>query len=513
MLISIWFNTSNVRCGKSNIITLVAWLGLSFQTLAQQYDKVWALGSPVSTMTFAQDTIILNQLQDTTTPSFNTIGCISDSSGNFLFYSNGLAVYNRYGRIMPNGDSLNYPSSFYYQEVPQGGAANQSILVLPSQIDTSIYFIFHDINTDTSITGGGYEPTHFYFSIVNMNADSGRGDVIIKNHSILQGIALSGSRLAACKHANGRDWWIIKPAWHENIYYKFLLTSDSVLGPFMQQIGPMYGYYNERAAYSLFSPDGTKYASVTSESKVVIMDFDRCTGLFSNPDSLVNNNSGDPINNPISGGGSMAFSPSGRFLYVDNPIELNQYDLWSPQMHDSVRIKTDTAENYQMNILQLAPNGNIYISCWDGGSYAIHLIDQPDSLGTACGFHLLGQPVLSQSPLALPYFPNYHLGTLIGSGCDTLVDISSITSSHISFVTLSPNPAKDRTYLVYYTGHQTANTIELYDYEGRLLLSQNTSGANGEVPIDVKSLADGVYVLRFIVDDSIFSDQKLVVRK
>ena len=46
-------------------------------------------------------------------------------------------------------------------------------------------------------------------------------------------------------------------------------------------------------------------------------------GLFSNPDSFYNNDSSIPLTDPNSGAVSLAFSLSGRFLYVDNPVELN----------------------------------------------------------------------------------------------------------------------------------------------------------------------------------------------
>jgi hypothetical protein len=73
-------------------------------------------------MAFDRDSIVLANLQNPNTLSFLTMGSICDSSGNFLFYSNGLAVYNKYGIIMPNGDSLSYPSEYYDLEQPQGMA-------------------------------------------------------------------------------------------------------------------------------------------------------------------------------------------------------------------------------------------------------------------------------------------------------------------------------------------------------------------------------------------------------
>ena len=478
---------------------------------AQQYDKVWAVGSYVTTMTFESDSISLGYLEDSTNFSFVTIGNICDSNGNFLFYSNGLAVYNKYGRIMPHGDSLSFPSEYYSLQVPQGMASNQGMVILPNPGNANQYYIFHYTGTDTLVNTGGYESTRLYYSVVDMEKDSGRGDLIKKNVPILQGIILSAGRISACRHANGRDWWIVKPAWQENIYYTFLLTPDSVKGPFTQRIGPSYGHYNEVNTYSTFSLDGTKYASVTEESLVVLMDFDRCTGLFSNPDSFYNSNSFDPVHNPMSGGNSLAFSPNGRFLYVVNPIELNQYDLWRSPIRDSVRIKTDSINDFQMNNLQYGPNGKIYLSCWNGGSYAIHVINQPDSLGMACDFQFLGQSVLSVNSVGIPYFPNFRLGALIGSGCDTIPN--GIQNLKPIDLKIEPNPASNLVTISYPPHESDGWRIDLYDNLGELILSQNEKAGADRSIIDVSTFPIGLYFVRVYNNNTVMLNSKLIIAR
>ena len=346
-----------------------------------------------------------------------------------------------------------------------------------------------------------------------MTQDSGRGAVISKNHLIIQEELLSFSRMAACRHANGRDWWLIKNAFSQNIYYTFLLTPDSVQGPFIQQIGPSYGSDNEQPAYSTFSPDGSKYASVAGLSDVVVMDFDRCTGLFSNPETFFNDQNTYPGDPSQSGGVSLAFSPSGRFLYVTSPQELNQYDVSVSPIHDSIRIITDTGEFYQLDIMQLAPNYKIYVSCWAGGSYKIHVINQPDSSGMACNFQLFGEPVLSANAVALPYFPNFRLGALSGSACDTITGVQSIAAAHPAFATVTPNPTKSRADIVYYTGSNTSDEAELYDLTGRLIWSGLTSGSAGNMTIDASTFPTGIYMVRFMADGNTLLNTKLVIVK
>jgi hypothetical protein len=493
---------------------LILFFGLCFKlAIAQQYDKIWALGSSVTTMTFDSDSVVLGYIEDSTTLSFVTMGSICDSRGNFLFYSNGLAVYNRHGNIMPNGDSLSFPSEYYSQQQPQGEASNEGVIILPNPGDTNQYYIFHYTSTDTITAAGGYEALNLYYSLVDMTLDSGRGDLVVKNAFLINDKLLSASRLAACKHANGRDWWIVKNAWHENIYYTFLLTPDNILGPFVQQIGPLYGADPELPSYSTFSPDGSKYASVTTVSNIVIMNFDRCTGLFSNPDSIYNNDTGD-IGPPASGGNSLTFSPNSRFLYVDIPPNLNQYDLWSPNINDSVRIITDTGEFYQLGTFQLAPNGKIYVSCWNGGAYAIHVINEPDSLGLACDFQLLGQPVLSANSNNLPYFPNYRLGALIASGCDTISGIMDVSTLVRSGVIIEPNPV----FSVFTVAFSNPNDIDtykdlhftLYDLTGRLVMDESLKEQS--TVLHRKDQMDGMYLWHICDGTKNLYNGKLVLR-
>ncbi len=260
---------------------------------AQAYDKVWVLGDPMSSMTFDGDSVLIAPLPDTTLQSFLTIGSICDREGHLLFYTNGVNVYNALGKIMIGGDSLSAPSEYYDQVVQGGMPSREGVVILPNPGDTNSYYIFHYTPTDTLLlNGGGYESLNLYYSLIDMRGDSGRGVITTKNVPILQNELLSFSRLAACKHANGRDWWIIKNAWHENIYYEFLLTPVGIQGPFLLQLGPNYPLENEQAGYSSFSPDGSKYMSLTSASYIVIMDFDRCTGALSNPKNIFNDDSG-----------------------------------------------------------------------------------------------------------------------------------------------------------------------------------------------------------------------------
>ena len=93
-------------------------------------------------------------------------GCsaISDINGNLLFFTNGEVVYNANGDAMPHGNNL-------------GGSANanQGSLIIPHPGNSNLYYLF---TTDSQIgifTGGCGCVS---YSLIDMQLDSGRGDVI-----------------------------------------------------------------------------------------------------------------------------------------------------------------------------------------------------------------------------------------------------------------------------------------------------------------------------------------------
>ena len=296
--------------------------------------------------------------------------------------------------------------------------------------------------------------------------------------------------MTACKHANGRDYWIVIGGSNNNEFYKFLLTPDTIIGPFIQYIGAVLPTPQD-VTYSKFSQDGSKYVTSCFVGPVLVMDFDRCSGEFSNPITLFNNDATDS-NNSISGCVAEEFSPNGRFVYVSGVVNLNQYDLWADTIQDSTRIWTDSdTDFYQMDMLQVAPNGKIYGSTWNGGLYALHVINSPDSLGANCSFVYGGQPTLSSNSTTLPNMINYNLGPLVGSACDTLMSISGGQMTTQNMLRVMPNPADK--YLYVEMGMQGNYEFDLLNTLGQVIDRKETR----QVDIfDTENLPSGIYILK-----------------
>ncbi|MCX6200257.1 MAG: hypothetical protein NTY88_13745 [Bacteroidetes bacterium] len=101
-----------------------------------------------------------------------------------------------------------------------------------------------------------------YYSLVDMDANAGKGKVYSKNNLLQKDSSISPYGLTATRHANGRDLWLIIPGFPQNAYYVYLVTPDTVTGPVYQLIQP--GNYGNVTpdGQGVFSQDGSKMGAI-----------------------------------------------------------------------------------------------------------------------------------------------------------------------------------------------------------------------------------------------------------
>jgi hypothetical protein len=135
---------------------------------------------------------------------------------------------------------------------------------------------------------------------------------------------------------------------------------------------------------------------------------------------------------------------------------LNQFDLseGTPQLDSVMIYEAGPSDQAQMQMLQVAPNGKIFISCFAGGFYILHALDYPDELGDSCEYVDTAIVTMTANTIALPNMINYNLGPLVGSGCDT---IPALCNSAVTSVTASI--CKGQTYAL---GNFTHNQTGFY---------------------------------------------------
>ena len=395
---------------------------------AQKRDNVWLLGQDSDSNIIYSGTVIdfeteipdvYYEFRDVYFKQANASIC--DTAGNLLFYTNGAFVYNYLNQVMENGEGLN-PGAHSEDREGRGYILDQGAMILPVPESDSLYYLLHADKIVPGDEGGiWFSSEHLYYTLVDMEANNGLGKVLEKNQSTKEGVFEPG-KLTASRHANGRDWWVLNRDFESNVYHKFLVTPKGVEDYSSQAVGP--NIPSPGLGQTVFSPDGSKYAnlhlvnSIGTDDYIGVYDFDRCTGMLSNPNVFTY------VDSAWSGG--VAISPNSRYLYVSSFVNVYQYDLWASDIEAS----RDTVAEWDgfveddffattFYLAQLAPDGKIYINTNNTTSY-LHVIEQPDLPGDSCQVcqHCVDLP--TKNSFSLPNFPNYRLGPLEGSPCDTL---------------------------------------------------------------------------------------------
>lgn len=439
-------------------------------------------------------------------PFYLTNAAICDTTGALLFYTNGTYIANRNNDSLYNCLEFNkgFVSDLYF---PDGLGVFQGAIVLPKPSSPTEYYVVSTSGEQGDFYGKSNAPIHLSCSKIDMTLDGGLGGIVpdFKNVFLVEDTLVLG-RLTACKHANGRDWWLISHKFYSDRYFKFLITPDTISGPYSQDIGSFVD--KDIVGMSVFSPDGSKFACLNPNDTLDIFSFDRCTGEFSDPVKILL---------PDSLSTSCSFSPNSRFLYATQFEHLYQLDMWATDIPSSlITIAeydgwTDPESNNlppYFSLNQLAPDGKIYICSWHS-TKILHVINSPDELGAACDFqqHSFKLPRWNYN---MPNFPNYDLSALDNSACDTLY--LNIPDAHFQNVAISyyPNPVSTWLNIVYQLKGDAL--FELFDENGAIVKSIMMYPYFKNRLIDVSDISSGMYVASvFQKGKKIWSDKIVVV--
>jgi hypothetical protein len=455
--------------------------------------------------------------------SRGTCASICDSAGSLLFYCGSPQVPPwpsaggglKYGYVaninhvlMDNGDKL------------FGGAWYQEMIIIPDPSDINKFYVF---------TAGTVNPVHgLFYSVVDLTFNSGLGKVTQKNIQLRSDTLIDG--ITAIRHGNGRDWWLIIRNWKgaplsTNEIYSYLISPTGISLISTQNIG--YLLTNESQQRCKFNIDGSKLYSVAVGGAVQRYDFDRCTGLFSNFVGFA------PQNNSLHNYWGFEVSPDESKIYTTSIYNtanqdssfLFQFDLNAPNYLASVDTLGVFVAPATAGILQKGPDDKIYLSVtWAGADACndylycystvnttnsnISVINNPDSAGAACdfqpfSFYLGGH----KAYWGLPNNPNYELGALVGSPCDTLsVGINEVLgynnglsiffdpSWKIAFV--NAKGLKGKQY-----------KLEIFNLAGQLVLEENGKLDSEYYTSDVAltAVGNGMYVVRLSTEKEILT--------
>ncbi|MBP6696618.1 MAG: HYR domain-containing protein [Flavobacteriales bacterium] len=303
--------------------------------------------------------------------------CISDASGDLLFYTNGLTIWDRTHQVMANGSGL------------LGGTLLSSInqaLILPWPGSSTVYCVITMDELENNYANG------VRWSQVDMTLNGGLGAVTLKNQFLHD---QGQESMAATYHANGTDIWVLFPRPSPARIELYLLTANGFQAPIITVppnsdniMRPIFSHSGKRLAITWRTP----FPFINSWH---LLDFDPATGALSNQ-----------LDFPLPGfsfAQACEFSPNDQVLYMSDFDGLHQYDLTQTTASAIQNSQYTLNANITPLHVRLAPNGKIY----DEAKFTANMasIEAPNNLGAACAYTTMSV-VLSpgRGQIGLPLF-------------------------------------------------------------------------------------------------------------
>jgi Secretion system C-terminal sorting domain len=488
--------------------------------------------------------------------AYGTSNICDPVTGKLIFATNGVKIFDTLGNIMQNGDTIINTNIYALNSGKVGIGNSQANLILPKK--NNQFYVFTGDMTDSTFYKGGMLNNNYWkyrilydrmnYAIVDMNANNGLGSVLSKNKTFFEGPFLATSLMQACKHANGKDYWLLKIGTDSLDIYRWLVTEDTIIGPYHQFIPEYRVGAASKFGQMSFSENGKEIVIGISQGleppltlpQILVAHFNRCTGelidpkiintfklgslnpyddtLLCTPEALIAY--GGWYGNALTG---LIFSLDNRFLYVSRSGYIYQYDLLEVDSSKkwTKLLQTDTTNNgfCYWTTLNNGPDGRIYISNLSSASNYMAVINKPNQKGLACepdyygvkttfldsiGYNN-GYPCTLINPSCVPNMPNYALGPDSSCYWPTLIK----TINKVVNFDLFPNPTTSSFTIQTQTPLQN---IELYNNTGQQIKLPITSiKANSSYTFKLNNLSAGLYFLKAISGSGVVV-KKLVVQ-
>ncbi len=282
----------------------------------------------------AMPTFSANPINFTT--GFEGTTTVTDKNGNFLFWSNGLKIWDKTGNVMVNASDLNGSPS-----------ATQAVASFPMNTAQTLYGVVS--NSGQIETGFG----ELYFSIVDMNLNGGNGAVgSTKNVKLGTGVDYAGEGLGAMPNEDGTGYYVYTTNSVTGLMTYFLIkNTGAITGPFTMTFSPttvkcvtggtgMTGYsaFNFSKSYDKMlvmvgasGCNGSNGGGTNDNGRVYLYNTNTATGALTLQASWIS--SGWLGTGGGSHGGYTAdFSPEEKYVYVGQiyPGMITRYDIQDP---------------------------------------------------------------------------------------------------------------------------------------------------------------------------------------
>jgi hypothetical protein len=432
---------------------------------------------------------------------------IATQTGALLFYTNGYCVMDKYGNIIPNGDSIN-ATPYSLQDLYGANNFPQSNFIFQHKTDSSLYTMVHAVIEN--YTGSGtIGPLNLLRTELKVMPDS--SIKVVEKNKVLIADTVEHFGITGCKHANGRDWWVIVKKWNSTIHYSLLFTPDSTF-VFQNQVnGSPLIYEGSR---NLFSNKGDYYVTYSHTAGLRIFSFNRCSGLLEIINAIP-----EPANGSIAAFGA-SFTASDKYLYFNNWYNVYRINMQSALQASDVELVREYtyfsdsafgAGNAYME-MELSNDGKLYIG-GTGSCRYFSTIDNPDADNVAqVGFNHFTFQIPYFNNQTLTNHPNYNLGPLAGSPCDTLsLDKNDLLDVNLT-TKVFPNP-NSGSFTINYSAQAVSGMLYIYNMNGQLVFKEYVAPWSNTKSINLAhQLNDGMHAVKLTFGNKLALG-KFVVKK
>jgi len=412
-------------------------------------------------------------------------------TGELLFASNGWRLINGQGDVLAH--------KLWFDDIPHPGDSSDTTTVnvtagplfLNDPGDSTRAYLFYGQLRPFFVQNISFRAdVHFTYALLDIPSRR----LIRKNNVVFSDTSSMGD-MQACRHANGRDWWIVKPHIYTDLYYIGLLDPGGVEMNLVQLPGVPHAL--RANTVSKFNIQGNKYIQYTggpggAPELVHEYDFDRCEGILSN---LIVHDIGDSIadNDNLS---AITISPDGSKFYFKRNTSFDiiegffQVDL----SNDEMNLISRTVSTPQM-----MPNGQKMLfgeSFRDENNVIqrrVSEITNPNAPFNDLEInHFKYNTPNAMLTIAPSNFAYFRLGAEEGSICDSL---SVGVPTNLDYPSLRfkvyPNPVESS--LTIEQDIPSLLELRITDMLGRTLWQGKTSEHTTILSKEIETLQNGIY--------------------
>lgn len=284
-------NSHSIRQFLLSGVMVLATVWGSLPVSAQRETWNWYFGNRAGITFRAGDAMPLSDGVLTTSR-----GCATQSdpiTGELLFYTDGVTVWNRLHEPMPNGTGLHGDAT-----------TSQSALIVPVPGSPSVFYVFNAAPVSAPNLNG--RCLCLTYSIVDLRRENGFGDVVQKNVVVADDIT---EHLSATAHCTEPAYWIVARSRSSRHFLTFRLTTERLEPTPIKSDASNPQLVVRSGGQMQIAPNGHKLIITSVSGNSQLYDFSPSTGKVTNGVNLFPD---DPLGMHY----GAAFSADNKYVYI-----------------------------------------------------------------------------------------------------------------------------------------------------------------------------------------------------